>query len=125
MLMAMKGSPHTTKEYADQLEHEAIEQALEQEGATVEDIQEIHAEKIQALFEDRAEANSEHPEVVKQIRKEMMEALHRVDELATKREASVEAGDSEDAAEIELVNLEDPDDLEVGKFAGESAETAA
>lgn len=124
--MAMKGTPHTTKEIADQLEHEAIEQALEKKDATVEDIQTMHAQKIEELFEARADTNSEHPEVVKQIRKEMMEALHRVDELAAKREAEIETdGNDDDAAETPLVQLENPDDLEVGKFADAPAETAA
>ncbi len=118
----MKGSPQTAAEWADALEQEAVQNVLE-EGGTVDDIREEHARLVEELFEGRAEINNHTPAIVASFRKDMMDALGRVEEMAKEREEEV-ATDEMPPDDV-LVNKENADDMEVGKFDAAPVATAA
>lgn len=124
----MKGAPKTAGEWADALEDEAIEEAAEKKDATVDDIRTEHERLICDLFEKRAQANAHTPAIVAGFRREMHEALRRVDALAEDRMHTVEEKQEEhdplnpDEVLIETVNKED---LVQGKFKSAPKELAA
>lgn len=125
----MKGKPQTAGEWADALEDEAIAEVVDQNG-TVDEIRDAHERIIRELFEQRAEANTHTPALVKGFMDDMREALQRVMELADVREkeAAEEAAENpdvhtEDTDETVVINADDidPADLAQGKFSNLAA----
>jgi|GEM_PF-5391087 len=119
----MKGTPKTAAEWADALENEAVETVVA-EGGSIEDIRDEHARLIEELFEKRADANAHTPAIVASFRTDMLEALHRVDEMAKDREKKVGVQHKQKHGDV-LVNKANEDDLEVGKFSEASEVIAA
>lgn len=127
----MKGKPQTAGEWADALEDEAIAEVVDQNG-TVDEIRDAHERIIRELFEQRAEANTHTPALVKGFMDDMREALQRVMELADMREDAAEEESEihmpeEADDETIIIKAEDIDaaDLAQGKFSEVSVKMGA
>jgi hypothetical protein len=114
----MKGHPQISAEWADALEDEAVAEVVAKNG-TVDEIRDAHARIITELFEGRAKANTHSDALVQGFRRDMKEALVRVDALAAVRERGIQeqigADGHQSTVVINTANV-DENDLEVGKF---------